>query len=168
MNPWQLAKESESSQQIALFCWAAKAEKYGFEVADWEPSYKGQSFTAHRKYEIPELAWLHHIPNGGSRGDTEKSRMIVGGQLKAEGVKAGVMDVFWPLARYDSHSSGRPIFCGLYIEMKRPSLKTAKGGGLSDDQIKFGNFADSQGYHVVVCYTWLEAAAEIKKYYLQS
>ena len=27
MTPWQIAKDSESSHQIALFCFAAKAEK---------------------------------------------------------------------------------------------------------------------------------------------
>jgi hypothetical protein len=162
MNPWQLAKDSESSQQIALFCWAAKAQQLGFNAADNADMYKAaRTIDVANMRPIIELAWLHHIPNGGSRGDTERTRMIAGGTLKAEGVKAGVMDVFWPLVRSEWSA------CGLYIEMKRPSLKTVKGGGLSDDQIAFGNFVSSQGYRVVVCYTWLEAAAEIKKYYLQ-
>jgi hypothetical protein len=162
MNPWQLAKESESSHQIALFCWAAKAEKMGFSIANNKLSYK-TSDEFYKALPIPELKWLHHIPNGGSRGDTAKSRAIAGGQLKAEGVKAGVHDLFWPVSRrFGLNPHG---FCGLYIEMKRPSEKTTKAGGLSQAQIEFGNFAHSQGYKVAVAYSWEEAAKIIEDYW---
>ena len=77
MTPGQLAKsDSEAAHQTALFAWAA------LQVKRW-----------------PELRWLHHIPNGGSRGDDAKSRAIRGGQLKAQGVRTGVSDVSLPVKR---------------------------------------------------------------------
>lgn len=162
MNPWQLAKESESSHQIALFCWAAKAERYGFDVANHVSGYLREAHLV--PAPIPELKWLYHCPNGGTRGDNAKSRAIAGGQLKAEGVKAGVWDLFWPLRRNQGIWAGSS-FCGLYIEMKRPSEKTTKTGGLSEAQVEFGNFAYSQGYKVAVAYSWEEAAKIIEGYW---
>lgn len=158
MNPWQIAKESESSQQVALFCWAARAQYCGFVLANDQKQWS-IPIKQGLPDDVPELAFLHHIPNGGSRGDNAKSRAIAGGQLKAEGVKAGVLDIFWPLPKLAYH--------GLYIEMKKPSLKSAKNprAGCSEDQLAFGDFAHSQGYYVTVCYDWLEAAREIQAYY---
>lgn len=136
MTPEQLAKPgSEAAHQMALFCWAALPEQQ-------------------KRY--PELKWLHHIPNGGSRGDTERSRKIEGGKLKAQGVKKGVLDLMLPVQRGG--------FCGLYIEMKKPEQRTAKNGGLSDDQLEFGNFVITQGYKCVACYSWIEAANELEIY----
>lgn len=57
---------SEDSEQITLFAWAARMTG---------------------KY--PELRWLYHVPNGGSRGPAEA------GRFKAMGVKPGVPDVRW-------------------------------------------------------------------------
>lgn len=132
MKPEQLAKTgSESGEQKALFCWAAlNINKY------------------------PELKWLHHIPNGGMRGNDERTRMIVGNSLKAEGVKNGVSDISLPVRRGN--------FSGLYIEMKKPDLKpkTEKSkGGLSDEQIEFGKFVIEQGFCFKVCYGWEDAQA---------
>ena len=174
MNPWQLAKDSESSHQVALFCWIAKAQQYGFKIADDERAYRQAAMSGSISdiTPIPELAWIHHIPNGGTRGSDKRSAMIAGGQLKAEGVKAGVWDIFWPLSRWgnDEAVGSRCLCPGLYIEMKKPSLKSSKNpnAGLSEEQIAFGNFVYGQGYKLAVCYTWEEAAKEIEKYYLQS
>lgn len=67
ITPEDLAGESESSQQKALFLWAASArDKY------------------------PQLKYLFHIPNGGLRD------MRTAVNLKAEGVRAGVPDVMLP------------------------------------------------------------------------
>jgi hypothetical protein len=85
ITPEQLAGPSESSQQTALFCWLAQAAK-----------------------TQPLYARAYHIPNGGSRGDTADSRAIAGGKLKQEGVKAGVPDIHFPIARHGKLS--------LYIE----------------------------------------------------
>ena len=63
----------------------------------------------------PELGLLFHIPNGGSRSKAEA------GRFKAEGVKAGVPDLFLPVPRGEYH--------GLFIELKR-----RQGGRVSDEQ----------------------------------
>ena len=52
----------------------------------------------------PELKWLHHVPNGGSRNKQEAVK------FKQMGVKAGVSDLCLPYPK--------GIYCGLYIEMK--------------------------------------------------
>lgn len=170
MTPWQLAKESESSQQMALFCFVNKASAYGFELAKdpefWLPKNLGKIY----KFQpVPELLWFHHIANGGSRGDTAKSRSIEGGRLKAEGVKAGVLDCFWPLRSnpFKDENDLQCVYCGLYIEMKKPALRNPKNpqAGCSDEQLAFGEFAISQGYVAKVCYDWLEAAETLEWYY---
>lgn len=156
ITPWSLAGDSEHSQQSALFCFCAKVKFIGFELAldktHWEiPGYVGEP--------VPEIEFYHSIPNGGNRGDNATSRAVQGGKLKAEGVKAGVLDTFWPIARGGFH--------GLYVEMKKPSLKKSKNqlNGLSDAQLKFGEFVTNQGYQAIACYTWLEAADALKQYY---
>lgn len=53
---------------------------------------------------MPELKLLYHIPNGGSRNKAEAAN------LKRQGVKAGVPDLFLPVPRGGYH--------GLYIELK--------------------------------------------------
>lgn len=57
-------KRTEENEQIALFEWAAWAEK-----------------------QIPALRWLYHVPNGGAR------HKAVAAKLKAAGVKRGVPDL---------------------------------------------------------------------------
>ena len=137
MTPGQLAKsDSEAAHQTALFAWAA------LQVKRW-----------------PELRWLHHIPNGGSRGDDAKSRAIRGGQMKAQGVRTGVSDISLPVKRGP--------YSGLYIEMKKPGKKPKREGskgGVSDEQAEFGAFVQSQGFGWCVCYSWEEAARIIEQY----
>ncbi|MES2180696.1 MAG: hypothetical protein V4493_01175 [Pseudomonadota bacterium] len=159
MTPWQLASTSESSQQVALFCFCAKAQKIGFSAAKIETYWKVPDPDFEKLNGVPELAYFHHIPNGGTRGDTARSRAIAGGQLKAEGVKPGVLDCFWPLKRGG--------FSGLFIEMKKPALKKDNDpiNGLSEEQLGFGGFAIDNGFNCVVCYTWLEAANALEEYY---
>lgn len=137
MTPEQIAASgTESAHQKALFAWAALNQ------------------SAH-----PELKWLFHIPNGGSRGDTARSRMIQGAKLKAEGVRPGVADLMLPVRRGD--------LGGLFIEMKRPSerpVRATSRGGVSDEQREFALFVEDQGYRWQVCYSWDEAAREITDY----
>ncbi len=136
MTPEQLAKSgSEAGEQTALFCWAATARK-----------------------DYPELEWLYAIPNGGARGDA-RSAMIRGGQLKAQGVKAGVSDICLPVKRGP--------WSGLYIELKRVSLRPVRqgsSGGVTGDQARFGAFVLRQGYGFAVCYGWAEARDTIQGY----
>lgn len=121
ITPEQLAKSgSEDGHQAALFCWAALSG-------------------------IPELKWLFHIPNGGSRHIAEASK------LKAMGVKSGVPDIFLPV--------GRNSFKGLWIELKKP-IK----GIVSDDQNKWLAFLSEQGYATRVCFGWIEARDALLQY----
>lgn len=80
------------------------------------------------------------IPNGGLRNK------MVAIKMKAEGVRAGVPDLFLPLPKGKYH--------GLFIEMKR-----LKGGGLTDPQKEKIPLLESCGFKVAVCRGW-EAARE--------
>jgi len=161
MNPKKIAKESEHSQQTALFCYANLAYWHGFDEADRIVGTDGKPKMLRKGVEpaVPALLWLHAIPNGGMRGDSTQSRKIRGGQLKAEGVKQGVADIFLPYPSAGMH--------GLYIEMKKPSLRPKRKGGkggLSDAQISFKNYVQSVDYGFLTCYSWDEAAKLIRQY----
>ena len=102
------------------------------------------------------LKWLHAIPNGGARD--AQTRM----GLAAEGVRNGVWDVFlpWPTLAYNN---GWGKF-GLYIEFKRADRRNHKNGGLTDEQVAFGEYAKSVGYKTFVAYSWEEARQAIMDY----
>lgn len=159
MTPNQLAKpNTERAHQVALFAYIAIVKTYGWAIADaWNES---GVYPAHieSKQAIPQLHWLHAIPNGGSRGDSSQSRAIRGGQLKAEGVRQGVADLFLPFPNSGWH--------GLYIELKAPSKRPKRdgAGGLSAKQSAFADYARSAGYGWVVCYSWREAADMLRQY----
>lgn len=106
----------------------------------------------------PLWALLYAIPNGGMYGDDAKSRMIRGSKMKASGVKPGIPDTFLPVAHMSYH--------GLYIELKKPSEKTKKNGGLSDEQLIMIPLLQKQGYCVRVCYGWKEAV-DVLRWYLE-
>ena len=93
----------------------------------------------------PELELLFHIPNGGARNPIEARH------LKEQGVKAGVPDLFLPVARGGYH--------GLFIELKRK-----RGGKVSDEQASWIVQLNQKGYLAVVCAGWEEAARMILKY----
>ena len=161
ITPNKLAKESESSHQVAFFAYCAVAESHGFEVADeWCDTGK---INRIKSKPLPCLQWIYHIPNGGSRGDTKKARMIRGAKMKAEGVKKGIPDVHLPF----------PInylniwWHSLYIEMKKPSekpkRKTSKGG-MSDEQIAFREYCVEHHFAFATCYNWKEAVDILKMY----
>lgn len=100
---------TEAQEQTAVFNWATVMERR------W-----------------PELRLIHHCPNGGSRNAREAHN------LRMQGVKAGIPDIFLPVARGGWH--------GLYIEMKR-----RKGGRLSDEQAAMLEALREQGYCAWVC-----------------
>ena len=93
----------------------------------------------------PELKLLFHIPNGGSRNRIEAAH------LKKLGVKAGVPDLFLPVARGAYH--------GLFIEMKRE-----KGGRVSEDQDAWLLALSSQGYATFVANGFEEARQMLEEY----
>ena len=112
---------SEAQEQVLLFQWARMQEKVH-----------------------PELRLMFHIPNGGKRNLKEAAN------LKRQGVKAGIPDIFLPVARNEKH--------GLYIEMKFGKNK------LSQVQKKWYWDLIDQGYEVKVCYSSVEAIEVIKEY----
>lgn len=141
MTPEQLAGESEHSQQVALFAWAALNFRHD-----------------------ERLRLLFAVPNGGERNK------IVASRMKAEGVRAGVPDLFLPVPApvwgFDPNE-----YHGLFIEMKKPAARLKRApkhkwdtGGVSEEQVVWLNMLEQQGYKVVVCYSWYEAANEIKFY----
>ena len=85
----------------------------------------------------PRWKWWLAIPNGGHR------HFAVARKLKAEGVKRGVLDTFWPLPIGRYH--------GLWIEFKVGKNK------LTDDQLKWTGYLRSQMYDVGLCYNLEEA-----------
>lgn len=153
VKPEDMAKESERSHQVALFAWAAA--------------------NAHNDVR---LRFLFAVPNGATYGDDKQSKAIRGGRMKAEGLRSGVPDVCLPVSvkrPVDLHNlyGERGYYHGLYIEMKKPSARLKRQpkhkwdtGGVSEEQVTWLNFLESQGYKVVVCYDWYEAASEIKYY----
>lgn len=122
-----LSNQSEDAHQTALFTWAALNEK-----------------------NYPDLRKLYAVPNGGHRNKA------VAGKLKAQGVRAGVLDIGLDVARHGYH--------GLRIEMKRPKTPTQTAGVLSDAQEKRIDDLRADGYFVIVCYTWEEASATLVDY----
>lgn len=95
--------------------------------------------------EHPELALLFHIPNGEERLPKTAAK------LKNMGVKAGVPDLFLPVPRGD--------WCGLFIEMKRPS----KSRHLPMQQWWAKALTDRR-YGVAVCNTFESARDTILQY----
>lgn len=99
---------------------------------------------------IPALANLYAVPNGGKRNPATASI------LKAEGVKAGVPDLYlaWPTRGKDN----RIELPGLYIEMK------AGTGKPSPSQLEWRHRLIAAGYRYVLCFTWAQAANSIIEY----
>ncbi|MGN0581533.1 MAG: VRR-NUC domain-containing protein [Oscillospiraceae bacterium] len=93
----------------------------------------------------PEIRLLFHVPNGGSRNKIEAAN------LKKQGVKSGVPDLFLPVAR-GGHF-------GLFIEMKFGKNRTTA------QQKEWIEALKLQGYRCEVCYGW-EAASEVLLDYL--
>lgn len=115
------AMRSEDTEQIEVVNWA-----------HWHTA----------KY--PELKWLHHCPNGGSRNKREAVK------LKQMGVKAGVSDLCLPYPK--------GIYCGLYIEMKYGE------GRRQTTQKEFLKDMAEAGHFVATCYSAEEAITVIERY----
>lgn len=115
------ATRSEDTEQIAVIQWA--------------------QYNMNR---YPELKWLHHIPNGGSRNRLEAMK------LKQMGVKAGVSDFCLPYPK--------GIYCGLYIEMKFGSNRQ------QDTQKEFLADMAAAGHFVATCYSAEAAIGIITEY----
>lgn len=115
------AMRSEDTEQITVIQWAQYNES-----------------------RHPELKWLHHCPNGGSRNQAEAVK------LKQMGVKAGVSDLCLPYPK--------GIYCGLYIEMKfGDNRQTGNQKEFLKDMVEARHF-------VATCYSAEEAIGVISEY----
>lgn len=114
-------KRSEDTEQMNLFNWIRAEEKYK-----------------------PELHWVFHVPNGGSRNQIEAKK------LKAMGVLAGVSDICFPISR------GK--YRQMWIEMKFGD-NTA-----TPRQMAFLQEMQEQGDFVCICYSYWAAKRVIQCY----
>ena len=156
---------SEHYEQVEFFKYCAVAYLFGFGQADsWYKNGKVPKKISD-EIAIPELEWIHAIPNGGVRGDTKASAASVGNYMRAEGVKKGVSDIFLPSPI--KYKDGRFLYCGLYIEMKAEKLRpvvSQNSTGETTDQKRFGEYVKAVGYVHAVCYNAAEAITVLKKY----
>ena len=83
-----------------------------------------------RQHPDERLDWLHAVPNAAKRSVAAAAR------AKAEGLLAGVADIFLPYAIAPYH--------GLYLEFKLPASYQ------SPRQKKFQQYCDDHGYLYVV------------------
>ena len=116
-------RDLEGAEQRALFKWARLNE-----------------------HTYPDLVYLFHVPNGGMRN------LITAARLKAEGVRAGIPDIFLDVPRRGFH--------GLRIELK------AKEGGkrVSPEQAERIQSLDGNGYFARVAIGWEHAASMLEWY----
>lgn len=99
-------------------------------------------WVSHQRF--PGIELLHAIPNGGHR------HPAVAGKLKAEGVKPGVPDVAWPVAR--------GAFIGLAIEFKHGDGNPSKEQKARIDKMQ------AEGWCVAICWSWPAAARMLQGY----
>jgi hypothetical protein len=119
----------EHEEQKALFQWARSVES-----------------------QIPELRLMHSTQTGAKRSPGTARR------AKAEGMKAGVPDIFLDV-------KAGP-YSGLRIELKRPEIKSLgiKAGEASPEQKKWLDHYTREGFMAVVCYGWDHARKVILEY----
>jgi hypothetical protein len=113
-------KHVEHDQQVALFTWARYNESL-----------------------YPQLRAMFAIPNSARRSPRQ------GAWMKAEGLRAGVWDIFLPC----------PVqsWAGLFLEMKSGK------NNLTPAQEEFRELLKNK-YAFAVCYSWDAAKDEIIKY----
>ena len=114
-------RQYEHHQQVLFFKWAA-----------WKES------------ATPALRNLFAVPNGGQR------HLLVAQKLKAEGVRAGVPDIFLACPSGGKH--------GLFIEMK------SEDGKLNDRQKEWQARLEQAGYAWRLCRSMQEAVDTVEKY----
>lgn len=102
--------------------------------------------------KYPQLEMLYANMNGVRRSKRYTAK------LKRRGMKAGIPDMFLPVARHGYH--------GLYIELKRPATEIHRQGYTSKPQKKWLKQLKEQGYYAVVCYGW-DDAKQVLIYYLE-
>lgn len=121
----------------------------------WDKKNKGKSANTEHDLQVNCLRWLrfahpmvlcYAIPNGGYRTITTARAM------RAEGQKAGMPDLHFPIARRGYNS--------LYIE-----LKNGKAGRLSEAQKEMHTRLQDYGNKVVTCRSLNEFINEVNNYF---
>lgn len=102
------------------------------------------SWCDHHERLYPELKWIHHCPNGGSRQRAEAVR------LKAQGVKSGVPDLHLPIPK--------GAYAGLYLEMKYDK------GTIQKSQKEWIAGMAAAGHYACICYGYDNAVKVIESY----
>jgi len=146
ISPEQLAAPGdEHSHQKAFFQWMA--------------------ISAQPRYPKARLCFA--VPNGSKlMGTGTTAGKIEGAKMKAEGMRAGVPDVFLPVPVTVRHAPGLQVLNhGLYIEFKKPGREKQEWGGRSVDQVKWHRDLLPEGYAVATCYGW-QAGAHVVALYL--
>ncbi|HYH16132.1 MAG TPA: hypothetical protein VD794_12975 [Flavisolibacter sp.] len=163
-DPWSYAEKTglEHAHQTALFMWANMTYQFGLQIGMDAKAYIEAGYAKKRSielggevYAVPQLKWLHAIHNQG-HGDK-----IRGGKAKAEGVKAGVSDVFLPVPMFGQNQPTqiRPVLkCGLYLE-----LKVGKNS-VSEIQYEFITDMRDAGYEACWVVGWENARDKILEY----
>jgi ribosomal protein L32 len=128
--PRKRPTQFEAKHQAALFDWAGKA-----------------------KSKYPDLGKLYHVPNGGARNPFE------GARLKAEGVRAGQLDINLDVARGG--------FFGLRIELKATKAELGETPAPNGKQAKVIAELRADGYYAVCCQGWDHARAVLTWYVRQ-
>lgn len=163
MNPIEIAKSnSESAHQKAFFCWLNMAAEHGIVIADDMRAYNDKlyrdnmiGFLGPNYSPYTELSMAFAVPNGGVRGG-KFGAAAAGAKFKAEGVKAGVPDVFVPIPIVTEEDG---IKGGLWLELKEPG-----GGILSDEQGNYLRYLQKANFCCVVVDEWFDCARAVKDY----
>ena len=122
-------RQLESIEQQKLFAW-------------WR-------FEGHKRFGLPSCC-LFAIPNGGRRD------AVTGARLKAEGVQAGIPDIFLAVPDQLHH--------GLFVEMKRPKNPGVSAGRPTQAQREVMQALTARGYCCKVAYGANEARKVIEWY----
>ncbi|MBK3779857.1 VRR-NUC domain-containing protein [Paraburkholderia aspalathi] len=127
---------------------AAKKARRGKGKREAEGEEQAELVAEFRKRYPVEGLLLIHIPNGGFRKNA-----FEGWRLKQQGVRAGVSDLFLPVARGG--------FFGLWIEFKAAPPNDAQP---TDDQLEWLELMRAQGYHAELCLGVEAALAVLDRY----
>src|ERR1043165_1268822 len=95
--------------------------------------------------QYPQLARIYAVPNGGHRHPK------VAVYMKAEGLRAGVLDICLPVPRDPWH--------GMYLEMKFGRNKLTAEQAAEMESLRKDNYFVPEP-----CYSWIEAARSIAWY----
>lgn len=130
-------------------------EQAAQQLAEWstpaQPTVRrGEPVPLERDEQAALFAWadahpVAHVMYANVNGQYRQ------GQRPEPGMKAGIPDVFLPVARNGKH--------GLYIELKR-----IQGGKVSDAQKGWRSVLEGQGYAVGWAYGAAEAIALVENY----